>query len=233
MKNIITLIIALFSLVSAPLADAQSARDVLGAILGGGSSEKTDSTSDTKGSGLGDILGGVAGALGLGNTPLTADALEGTWKYAAPAVSFKSDNLLLKAGGAAAAKTVEDKLLPYYKAAGLTNLVMTFVADSTFTMKARLVTISGTVEFPEKGGDNLTFNFKALGKINVGTMIAYAKLSSKDNLELTFDVSKLMTIIEKVGTLTNNSTIKGASAILEQYDGITAGFDLKKSTSEK
>lgn len=49
-----------------------------------------------------------------------------------------------------------------------------------------------------------------------------------DKMDLTFDVSKLMTILERAGSLTNNSTIKTVSAMLNQYDGMTAGFSLKR-----
>lgn len=230
MKQLLTSLILALSLIAAPAASAQSARDILGGLLGGGASSSSSSSDSTKQSGgLSDLLGGVAGALGLGSTELSVKNLEGTWKYSAPAVSFKSDNLLLKAGGTAAAATIEKKLEPYYKTAGLTNLVFTVKADSTFTMKARLITINGTIDIAADG-KSMHLNFKALGKINIGSMEAYTKLSDKDKLEMTFDVSKLVTILEKVGSLTGNSTIKGVTTLLEQYDGVTAGFQLKKSS---
>lgn len=231
MKQLLTSLILAMSLALAPAASAQSARDILGGLLGGGSSS-TSSDSTKQGGGLSDLIGGVANVLGLGSTELSVKNLEGTWKYSDPAVSFKSDNLLLKAGGAAAAATIEKKLEPYYKTAGLTNLTFTVNSDSTFTMKARLITINGTVEIGADG-KSMQLHFKALGKINVGSVAAYTKLSGKDKLEMTFDVSKLVTILEKVGSLTGNSTIKGVTSLLEQYDGVTAGFDMKKSAAEK
>lgn len=60
-------------------------------------------------------------------------------------------------------------------------------------------------------------------------MEAYISLNGKNAMELTFDVSKLMTLMTRISALTNNSTLKGASAILEKYDGMTAGFDLKRT----
>ena len=54
-----------------------------------------------------------------------------------------------------------------------------------------------------------------------------------DKMELTFDVSKLMTLIEKAGSLTGNSTLKGVSAVLNKYDGMTAGFELERQASKK
>lgn len=35
--------------------------------------------------------------------------------------------------------------------------------------------------------------------------------------------------MQRVSALSGSSTLKGASALLEQYDGMTAGFDLKRS----
>ena len=235
MKQILTSFIILLSLSFAfsPMAEAQSARDILGGMLGGGNSAASDSTSaGNRGGGLGDLIGGVANALGLGSAELTMENLTGTWNYADPAVSFKSDNLLLKAGGAAAAAAVEQKLLPYYKAAGLTGLVFTVNSDSTFTMAVKRISLGGNLVVSEKG-DCMTLEFKALGKVKVASMTAYTKLSSKDKMEMTFDVSKLISILEKLSSFSNNSNLKAITTLLEQYDGITAGFELRKATTIK
>ena len=153
----------------------------------------------------------------------------GTWNYTNPAVSFKSDNFLLKAGGAAAAQQIESKLAPYYKTAGLTSLVLTIAEDSTFTFKARMANLTGTIEKNAETG-NFIFNFKAFKKIKIGSMEAFIVMNG-NKMELTFDVSKLMTIVEKAGSLTGNSTIKGLSTLLQQYDGLTAGFELQRKST--
>ncbi len=204
--------------------------DLLSGISGNSSDNSTSQqkkdTSTKKSGGLGDLLSGVANALGAGSKTLTVEKLAGTWSYVSPAVSFKSDNLLLKAGGAAAASQVENKLAPYYRTAGLNNLVITINNDSTFTFKARRATLNGTIEKNAQTG-NFMFKFKALKKINIGSMEAFIVMNG-DKMDLTFDVSKLMTILERAGSLTNNSTIKTVSAMLNQYDGMTAGFSLKR-----
>jgi hypothetical protein len=51
---------------------------------------------------------------------------------------------------------------------------------------------------------------------------------SGNTLDVTYDVSKLIKLIEKVGTYTGNSTVKGISSLLNEYDGVTAGFKMKK-----
>lgn len=215
------------AMVSPTDASAWDLKDLLNGANNSNSTSSTqanDSTKNTKS--LGDLLSGVANALGAGSKELTVESLAGTWNYVSPAVTFKSDNLLMKAGGAAAASQVESKLEPYYKAAGFNTLVLTINADSTFNFKARLANLNGTIEKDAETG-NFVFKFKALKKINVGSMEAYIVMNG-DKMDLTFDVSKLMTLIQKVGSITNNGSIKTVSSILNQYDGVTAGFSLKR-----
>lgn len=229
MKHILSILaLATVLLFSPASASAQSLSDILKGL--GNSQSTSTSTGDSstqKNNGIGDLLSGVAGALGLGNSKAGIEQLAGTWTYTGPAVSFKSDNFLLKAGGAAAAATVEKKLEPYYKTAGLTNLVITINNDSTFTFKGRRASLTGTIERNDEAG-TYQFHFKAFNKINIGTMEAYVKLTG-NNMELTFDVTKLMTLMQRISALSSSATLKGASALLEQYDGMTAGFDLKRT----
>lgn len=173
-------------------------------------------------------MSGVAGALGIGNSKAGIEQLAGTWSYSAPAVSFKSDNFLLKAGGAAAAANIEKKLEPYYKTAGLTSLVVTINTDSTFTFKGGRASLSGRIERNEQNGTYL-FHFQAFKKVNIGSMEAFISLNGKNDMTLTFDISKLMTLMQRISALSSNTTLKGASALLNKYDGMTAGFDLKKT----
>ena len=222
-----TLAIAVVMLFSSASASAQSLSDLLKGLGSQSQSTSTETETTQKSGGIGEILSGVAGALGLGNSKAGIEQLAGTWAYSGPAVSFKSDNLLLKAGGAAAATTVEKKLEPYYKTVGLTSLVITINNDSTFTFKASRATLSGRIERNDDAG-TYVFNFQAFNKINIGSMEAFIQLTG-NTMELTFDVSKLMTIMQRISALSSSTTLKGASALLEQYDGMTAGFDLRRS----
>ena len=93
-------------------------------------------------------------------------------------------------------------------------------------MKLKRGAIKGTVEKDEEG--NLRFNFNALGKIKLGSMSAFATKSGS-TLNLTFDVSKLIAIVKTVASDTNNSTMTAMTKLLESYDGLYAGFKLKKA----
>lgn len=175
-------------------------------------------------------LKGMLGSL-VASDKVSVEKMTGTWNYSAPAVSFKSDNLLKKAGGAAASSAVESKLAPYFKKAGIENMVLTVESDSTFTMKISKATLKGTISpvTDENSEANFVFNFKVAGKISLGKMDSYVTMSGSNSLSLTFDVSKLVALIEKAGALTGNSTINGVSSVLKGYDGICAGFKLTRS----
>ncbi len=193
-----------------------------------GSKNSTENATDTAKteSGLAGLLSGVANQLGIGSSDLTIEKLVGTWNYSNPAVSFASENLLLKAGGSAAATQVETKIAPYYKRVGLNQLVMTIAEDSTFTFKVRTVNLNGVISRNTETG-NFVFQFKAFKQINMGAMESNIVMNG-NTMELTFDVSNLITIVEKIGQYSGNSTIKGVSTLLNQYDGMNAGFELKR-----
>lgn len=174
-------------------------------------------------------LKGMLGNL-VSSDKVSVEKMTGSWCYNAPAVSFKSGNLLKKAGGAAASAAVEKKLAPYFKKAGIENMTLTVDSDSTFTMKVSKATLKGTIlpVTDEKSEANFIFNFKAAGKIPLGKMDTYVTTSGSNTMSVMFDVTKLVTIIEKAGTLTGNSTVKGISSVLKGYDGICAGFKLTR-----
>ena len=50
-----------------------------------------------------------------------------------------------------------------------------------------------------------------------------------NKLQLTFDVSKLMKIVNAVASISGSSTIQGLNKLLQSYDGLEAGFELKKT----
>lgn len=199
-----------------------SAFDLKGALQGLSNSGK-NSSEQSGSDGLGSLIGGIANL--LGKTDVTIADLEGPWDYSKPAVAFQSDNLLKKAGGAAAAGVIEDKLAPYYEKAGLTSMKLTIAADSTFTMKLKMTSLKGTLVKDDDG--NFVFQFKALGKVNIGHATSVITKTG-NNITVTFDASKLITLVSKIAAISGNSTVKSVSSLLESYDGLNAGFELSK-----
>ena len=63
--------------------------------------------------------------------------------------------------------------------------------------------------------------------MNIGKLDVYTTLSGK-TLSLTCDVKKIVELSKKIISITNNSTLKSVVKLLDSYDGVTAGFKLKK-----
>lgn len=191
-----------------------------GALKGGGDGEGSGSTA------LSGLKGMVEGLISKSN--LTEADLVGNYKYSAPAVAFKSDNLLQKAGGAAAAGVITEKLAPYYAKAGITGLKATFNDDKTFKFQVKRVTLSGTFEKdPASETGDFIFSFKAAGKIPVGKFKAHVeKVGTK--LTVTFDASKLITLVNTIANISGQSTLKSVATLLNSYEGLNCGFELSK-----
>lgn len=198
--------------------DARDIKD----LLKGLSNTSSDSTSTTGGIGaLGNIVSGL-----ISKDNIDLKTMVGTWRYSSPAICFKSDNFLQKAGGAAAASAVENKLAPYFRTAGFNNMSLVINEDMTFSMNLRKGALKGTISKNED--KEIIFNFTALGKIKLGSMKAYVTMTGGKSMSIMFDVTKLISIVKAAGSISGNSTIKNVSTLLESYDGICAGFKMSK-----
>lgn len=196
----------------------------LGGLLGGGG------TGSDNNSGNSSLASGISGLLNglLSTEKLTVNDLVGTWKYSQPAVAFQSDNFLQKAGGAAAAGVINSKIAPYYQRVGMDKLQVTFNADSTCVFKLPSVSVPGSVAVaPEGEKGNFIFTFKALGKIPVGNMVAQVE-KQVNSITITFDVSKLITLVDTIAQFTGQSTLQTVSKLLKSYDGLNCGFELTR-----
>lgn len=234
LHKITTVVVALFIANSAfaQTSSSSALQGLFGKLTGSSSqtsssSNESSSSNNSSSSGLSNILGALGGVVEnlISTDNIEISSLAGTWKYAAPAVAFKSDDLLKKAGGAAVASQVEAKLENYYKYLRLQSMQLTIDQAGAFTMAFNKIALSGNITKDEEG--NLLFNFTVAGQINIGTVKTYVTKSG-DTLNVMFDVSKLMTILEKVGSYVGNSTISSITSLLSTYDGITAGFKLTR-----
>lgn len=206
-------------------ASAFDPKDLLG-NLGKLNGDTTTTTGDSQSTGgvpgsLGSLIGNV-----VANNKFSIDDLVGTWSYSSPAVSFQSENALMKIGGAGAATAVENQLAPYYQRLGFTNTSLTVDADHNFTLKMGLLVLKGTVEKDEED-NGLVFNFNAFGKISLGKVKANATKAGK-TLNLTFDATRLIQMLTKISSKLNIKTLSTLSTILNNYDGIYIGYKLKQ-----
>ena len=166
-----------------------------------------------------NIVNGV-----IGTSDISIADIEGSWSYKAPAVAFESEDLLKKAGGSAIATTIENKLSPYYQKFGMKNIVMTFNSDSTFVMQFKKGKLTGKLT---KEGDDFYLNYDSITKIKSFKSKVHIKKGT--TLEITYDVSKLLTLMSSVAKISGNSTAKSAANLLNSYKGMYAGFELQKT----
>ena len=149
--------------------------------------------------------------------------MTGTWTYVGSAIEFESDNLLQKAGGAAAASVAESKLNEQLSKIGVKEGKMnfTFNADSTFTSTFGKKTMKGTYSY-DASTDQIELKYLRL--LNL-----HAKVNCTDNtMELLFNSDKLLKLLVFLGSKSSSTTLKTISSLAESYDGMMLGFELKK-----
>lgn len=186
-----------------------------------------------------DLLGGSSNSSGIltglvegvfMKSDVKTSELFGVWNSDKPAVCFKSDDLLKKAGGIAAAAAVESKLNPYYNQLGLTNSTLTVNPDSTFSLKSKKLNLSGTIAKAADG--NFMFTVKLFNKIPVGQIPAYIQKTSR-SMDVMFDSSKLKSLLNTISKFANLKSLSAVTKILDSYDGLYIGFGLTKTGDVK
>ena len=172
---------------------------------------------------LKDILSGVVKNV-VGDKATTETSLIGTWVYVAPDCQLKGDDVLKNIGGDAAGAEVEKKMQPIYEKAGLNTIQYTFNEDKTcsYTIKGRKV--EGTYVFDPEAK---TVTIKA-GKLGMKTTANIVTLG--DNMSFVFDADKILSVVKSITGATSslNKSASTVNKLLEQFNGMMIGFELKK-----
>lgn len=218
MKKILLAFIAAFG-----LGSLNASADLTDLLKGIGGAVSSESAQSTAASGLEGLVKGL-----LSNSKITEKDLVGSWKYSGPAVAFQGGNFLEKAGGAAAAGIIADKIAPYYQKVGIDKMTCVFNQDKTFEFKIGKITMKGTVEAVDaKNPDgSFWFNF-TVGRIPIGKMKGHVE-KQINTMTLTFDASKLITLVTTIAKVSGQSSLQAMSNLLNQYDGLNCGFELAK-----
>lgn len=162
------------------------------------------------------IIGSV---LGQFYNTTTKNALVGTWTYEEPAIQFESENLLSKAGGAVASQAVADNLVPYYEKLGFKTgkISLDLREDNTCTYTIGGKTYQGTYDFDDSS--------KKLTLKTALFPLPAAYLSIVNNqMAMTFESSKLLTLVQAAGLVSNQSSVTAVSNLANTYDGMKTGF---------
>lgn len=171
---------------------------------------------------LKSILSGVAKAV-IGDKATTANSVIGTWTYVQPKCQFESENMLAKAGGAVAAKEVEEKMQAVFEKIGMNGCQYTFNEDGTYSYTIKKRTIKGTYTF-----DNTEKTVTMKGKLGIKT-VAHITVTG-NSMSMVFNADKLMSVLKTItgATAKINSTASTINSVAGAYDGMMLGFELKK-----
>ena len=150
----------------------------------------------------------------------TKNNLVGTWVYEEPAIVLTSDNVLTNAAAKVAANTAEKKLQEQMDKVGIKKgtLSMTFKSDGTFTETFGKKTYSGKWAV-ENQKLKLTHTVRT---ITLTTQV------DGNNLMFVTDASKLLSLMQTLGSKSTNSTISTVTSLMKKVKGMQCGITLVK-----
>ena len=207
MKTIVkSVIISMMLACVCNTASAQTLKDILGKVA-------NNST-------VSDIVEQVTGI------NLSKGDIKGTWNYTGSAVKLESEDLVKSAAAGVAATQIEKKLDEYLGKIGLKNgaFSFTFNEDNTFATTVKGKSFNGTYTLSE---DGKTLNLK-YGKTLGSTGITATASINNSTFELLFKADKLLDLIGKLTSNTNNATLKTIGSLAGQYDSMKIGLELQK-----
>lgn len=199
--------------------------------MGMGTGTGDESGNGSLGNVLGGVLGSVLGGLGgntvdgllglvIGSVTVQESELYGAWCYAQPGCAFTSENLLAKAGGAVAAETCKEKLLPVYNTLGISsqNTQFQFTQDHQFQAYLKGIPISGTYTYDPSSST-----------IKIKTMLFSSNVyvtRTTSGLAFTFESKNLLKVLQAIAAVSGNSTLQTVGDLSKQFDGVRLGFDM-------
>ena len=172
---------------------------------------------------LKDILSGAVKQV-VGDKATTETSLIGTWAYVGPDCQLKGDDLLKNIGGDAAGVEVEKKMESIYEKAGLNTIQYTFNEDKTCSYTIKGKKVEGTYVFDPEAK---TITIQA-GRLKVKTVAHVVTLGS--NMSFVFDANKIFSVVKTITGATSslNASASAINKLLEEFDGMMVGFELKK-----
>lgn len=188
--------------------------NAIGSIFGGRKKVKT----------IKKIVKIIGSVLGQFYDTTTKKSLVGDWTYAEPAIQFETQSFLDKAGGVVASQTVADNIVPYFNILGFKqgNLSISLREDNTCTYTLGGKTYQGTYDYDDE-------NKKITLKTPLFPLPAAYISVAEDQMALTFDSSKILTLIQALGLVSKDQTpVSAVSTLASSYDGMKTGFTFVK-----
>lgn len=149
--------------------------------------------------------------------------IKGQWTYSGPSVDVSGKNVLAGIGKPIAKGKIKKKLKNAFKKIGLDKArpQFTFNEDGTCAVTLLGKSLKGTYNY-NPSQEKISIKWHGV------PVTARLKRDGKKKLHLTFDADKLLSILTLAGNFTDSSTIKALSFLMDHYDDVMVGFELKK-----
>ena len=149
--------------------------------------------------------------------------LKGQWTYSGPSVDVSGKNLLAGVGKPIAKGKLKKKLKNAFKSMRLDKIKPQFSFDEDGTCSINLLgaTLKGSYNY-NPSQEKITFKWHGI------PLSARLKRNGKKKLHLTFDADKLLKLFSLASKVRDSSTLKALSFLLDNYDDVMVGFELKK-----
>ena len=151
------------------------------------------------------------------------NTIKGEWTYSGPSVDVSGKNVLAGLGKPLAKSKLKKKLKEAYKKMGLTKIKPQFAFDPDGTCTIQILgrKVKGTYNYnPDL--EKITMKWHGV------PVTAKLKRDGKKKLHLTFDADKLLSLISLVSSFSDSSTVKALGTLIDNYDDVLIGFELKK-----
>ena len=150
-------------------------------------------------------------------------AISGTWKYNGPSVGVSGKNLLAGVAKPIAKSKLKKKLKKAFKKIGLDKVrpEFSFNPDGTCAIGVMGTKLKGNYNY---NPDTESISIKWHGV----PLNAKLHRDGKKKLHLTFDADRLLKLISLMGRFSDSTAIKALSTLLDNYDDVMVGFELKK-----
>lgn len=149
--------------------------------------------------------------------------IKGVWAYSNPSIDVSGKDLVGGLGKPIAKSKLKKKLKNAYKKIGLNKArpQFTFNEDGTCSIKLLGTSLNGTYNY-NPSQEKVTFKWHGV------PLTAHLKRDGKKKLHLTFDADKLLRLLSLATKLSDSSSLKALSFLMDHYDDVMVGFELKK-----
>lgn len=150
-------------------------------------------------------------------------AIKGEWRYNCPSVGVSGKNMLAGVAKPIAKSKLKKKLKNAFKKIGLDKArpEFSFSEDGTCRIKMFGASMKGTYNY-NPSQQKISFKWHGV------PLNANLRRDGKNKLHLTFEADKFLKLLSLAGRFSDSSAIKAVSTLLDNYEDVMVGFELKK-----